>query len=714
MALIPSKIYDDYQNNRIDKKKAIDLLITLVENVEDSLIRKESIEVLGKIDFKYVEVFKILENIFISDSDEDLRFSAAKILSSKFSKKTLVPFLWALQHESSYNTLITIIKSLEEIGDKTIDSILLKEMKKFDSDKFDFNLIPIFTENNLEQLPKIEIGEILINNITIKSFTTKFDKIKYETENGMVVKLDFSHVDNQVINWKDRDALEDRTDILGIQNLKYLENIELFPIQWSIKNEFTFKISIALITSLERLNNEVAKKAIKSQLTTISNEKFKSSIKAFTNVKTKFDNLSLSQLSEILTNYLSISFLKKKYPSLDYNAEKGEVVSIKIEGESLITLPKFIQNFRSLGSLVLKNCRLASLPESIGSFIHLQVLDLEGNNLKTLPKAISSLSSLRMLNLSNNQLIKVPYALGTLTSLQYLNLKTNNLGELPRSIGYLSSLKYFNVRGNNLKKIPPSIGSLKSLQTLNLSLNKLKDLPRSIGLLYSLENLNLDHNNLTELPKSLNTISSLKVLSLEENELISLPESMELLKSLEILKLGWNKLVKIPISIGTLVSLKYLRLTSNQLEKFPESYSSLSSLEFLDASYNKIKILPENIGEIRSLKVFKLSDNLLEQLPDSICSLSLLENLNVSGNNIIHLPVSIGSLLSLKEIWLNGNKLKDLPESIGKLKSLKKLKLINNQLTELPKTLVDIHSLEEISLNWKNIENVSDFNGHFK
>jgi len=712
MDLKPTKIYEDFKSNRINKKKAIDLLITIIENLEDNVVRKESIEILNKFDFEHNEIFNILENILISDSDENLRYSAAKIIRNKFLKKSVVPFLWALQHESSYNTLITIIKSLEEISEDKFDSILINKMKKIENDKFNPNEIPLFEENDHEQLTHIDIAEILLNSITIKSLKNKFNKMKFKIEDGLVIELDFSNVDNLVINWRDREALKDPADIMGIPNLKYLKKIDFFPLQWTINNEFTFKNSIALLTSLERLNNEVAKRAIISNITRITDKKFNSSIKDLFEAKTKIEKLSTSKLSDILKNYLTISFLKKKYHSIEYNVENGEVVSIHVDKASLITLPKVINNFRSLRSLVLKNCRLVNLPESIGSLVYLEVLDLEGNNLKMLPKSISFLTSLKMLNLKNNQLQNIPYSIGNLPSLQYLNLRQNKLRMLPRSIGYLGSLKHLNAKGNMLTTIPSSIGSLKNLKLLDLNSNKLDFLPRSIGLLSSLEDLYLDHNKLVELPKSINTISSLKILSLEENKIRNLPDSIELLKSLEILKIGWNKLENLPVSIGILNSLKYLRLNSNRLQEFPESICFLSSLEFLDASNNKIKSLPGNIGSLKSLRILKLSDNKLKNLPESICSLPFVEKLNFSENEINYLPKSIGSLFSLKEMWLNGNRLKDIPESIGKLSSLKVLKLNNNDINKLPITLNNIHTLEEISLNWKNIDNSYEFESY--
>ncbi|MFX1522910.1 MAG: leucine-rich repeat domain-containing protein [Promethearchaeota archaeon] len=684
MELKPSKVYENYRNRSLDELSIINLLITLIDNNEEDFIRKECIDVLNKIDCNDEEVFRILENIILSEGNEDLRSSAARVIGNKFLKRALNPFLWVLQYETSYECLITILRSFQENNDVQLLSKFTEEINKISIDKFSNCLNSFFTKYDKKKCVPEDFVEFLVNHITIKHLLNKFGKLKYKIENGFVTELDFSYVDNLIINWRDRENLKDHSVILGIENLKYLKMIKFFPIEWISKNEFTYKCSIALIKALERLNNGIAKIPIIDQLNRINDKKFHSSINSLLK---QIENLPLSKLSNILRNYLTLSFLRKKNPSMEYEFDKGEVISISIRGEVLISIPNFVKYLSSLHSISLKYCSLYTIPKSIGSFPNLKVLDLEGNKLKILPKSISSLKSLRLLNLKKNQLIKIPYSFGQLHSLRYLNLESNDIMKLPSSIGDLSSLKYLNVRDNKLQELPPSIGNLKSLQILNLSSNKLNQLPQSVGLLYSLETLNLDNNNLKQLPNAINSISSLKTLTIEDNNLRSLPESLILLKSLESLNLGWNKIHKLPNSIEKLVSLKHLQLMNNKLEHFPDSICFLTSLECLDASSNYIKNLPHDFGNLKSLKILKLSDNQIKILPGSICKLSLLEKLNFSGNRIEFLPESFGLLQSLKEILLNENNLSSLPESIIELKSLRKLKLNNNPLATIPKTL---------------------------
>lgn len=704
MELTPNRIYENYRGKTLNEGDTIKFLLDIIENAEDNAIKKESIKVLNKIDFKNKNIFKILEYILISEENDDLRLFAAHIIKEKYPNKAIKPFLWALKHEKSYNFQITIIKTLRDLNDDKVIKVLSNELNRISSREYGSYFY--INKKNSKLFSSNELGNILINQITIRYLKKKFNKLKFLEENGFITHLDFSDVDKQVIYWRDRDAFQDHSEILGIENLVRLKKIKFFSIQWAIKDEFNFKSSIALIKALERLNNKAAKDVLIDLVRDIDDKKFKSSFKHFAR---KFEDLSLSKLSDIFRNYLAFSYLRKKYPIINYKISKGEVISIHIEKVPLVTFPCYIKYFRSLRSLILKQCALYKINKSIASLTSLKVLDLEGNNLKDINNSILSLISLKLLNLSKNRIDKIPNSIATLSSLLHLNLEMNNLTHLPKSIGNLSSLKFLNVCGNKLEKIPSSIGALKSLQSLNLKQNKIINLPGSIGLLYSLEFLNLSNNKLEKLPDSLNSISSLKVLNLEDNNLTFLPDSIVLLNSLEVLKIGWNNLENIPDSLETLKSLKNFYLNNNKLQKLSKSICMIKSLEYLDLSHNKLIVLPEDFGELKLLKALKLTDNQIKTLPESIGSLNSLEKLYLSGNNIEFLPETIGLLSFLKEIWLIGNELKDLPNSFTNLKSLKKLKLNDNYFTKLPKTLIDMPSLEEISLNWNNLENINDF-----
>ena len=57
----PQNIYEEYQKKNLDKLSAVNLLISLIDNVENLDIRLESIKILEKIGSKDSKVFNILE-----------------------------------------------------------------------------------------------------------------------------------------------------------------------------------------------------------------------------------------------------------------------------------------------------------------------------------------------------------------------------------------------------------------------------------------------------------------------------------------------------------------------------------------------------------------------------------------------------------------------------------------------------------------------------
>ena len=76
---------------------------------------------------------------------------------------------------------------------------------------------------------------------------------------------------------------------------------------------------------------------------------------------------------------------------LEYNAVKDleRLQSITIEDNKVIRI-------------ILVNCCLTSLPESLGNLVNLKELDLSGNDLISLPKSLGNFVNLQWLNIENN------------------------------------------------------------------------------------------------------------------------------------------------------------------------------------------------------------------------------------------------------------------------------------------------------------------------
>jgi len=240
MALTPLKIYQDLKNNSLDKKNAAELLITLIENSEKDDVRLESVQLLEKIDIKDDKIFKMLENLLISDSNGIVRTLAANYIKKSFIEYAIAPIKWAIQYESDYNCILTIIETLIKIDNEESKSILVNEIKKIrktkymDKDKqyknnFRKSLKELFKTKKIKTFSCKELAEILINYKTIEALIKKFYTLYFKLENGLVIALDLSDLGWNVNVWKQKyaDRIKSISDIIGLMNLKYLKSLDL-------------------------------------------------------------------------------------------------------------------------------------------------------------------------------------------------------------------------------------------------------------------------------------------------------------------------------------------------------------------------------------------------------------------------------------------------------------------------------------------------------
>ena len=421
MTVKPSKIYRNIQRGVINKFNAADLLEDIIENVDDDEVRKDCLIFLDKLDFKNKKFFKILENLLISDLNEDIRYTAAKIIKNKFISKALTPFIWSLQNESSFNILRSIILSFKNIADDRIKLFIIKEILRF---KTNGNINDIIHEKELDNYSVEKLADILYGYVLVCFLQRKFKKLNYINEDQQLTVLDFSNSDEVITYWRYAEEIQDHSELNGIKYLKSLKNIKLFPLEWAFKHESYFKCLVSLIKVLEHLD-DVAKNVFTSQLSTIKEEVFQKSISDFLKRNAGIDNISNVKLVKILLNYITISFLKTKIPSLKFELKEGEVVKLQIEEIMIVTVPESIQYLTSLQELTLKKCSIYKIPEFIRSLQSLKYLNLRGNNLKEISNSICSLKNLKVLNLSYNLIKSVPSSINMIDSLEIIDLEDN-------------------------------------------------------------------------------------------------------------------------------------------------------------------------------------------------------------------------------------------------------------------------------------------------
>lgn len=519
MLLDPSDIIISYKEGNLDKDKAVELIISLINYHESEEVRIELINNLININTKNLQPFFILENLLISDPNPKIRQAAIKALSIDFIEKDIYPLSWILKNEPCYECLISAIITLQNINNKEVNKVFLKQIKEFSHPKFNESLKFLSEKKKIESFSNIELADILINYYTLIFLEKKFGNLEYNLVDGLIKELDFSKIKKILTNWRHKSDLQDLTEINALQNLKHLAFIKPFSDRWALQNGFCCNCQIALLKNLKKIKNGLQIKNIFSLIKAIEDERFKKGIQKLIK-KLKYLNLYLNKI-----NYLPIdisTLIHLEYLNLDNNHLKsipesiGKLVRLNylyLGNNRIEFLPDSLGSLNKLKHLDLSWNKISNFPDSIGFLQDLEKLDLTHNNLKELPKTFCFLNSLEHLDLLWNKITNLSNQFYNLNSLKALILYNNYLEYLPKEIDSLISLEYLNLRGNKLSKLPPSLVNMPFLKELVLSGNKLRSLPKNIGELKSLRKITLNNNRLREIPEKLINSPFLEVLS---------------------------------------------------------------------------------------------------------------------------------------------------------------------------------------------------------
>ncbi|MFW9950438.1 MAG: leucine-rich repeat domain-containing protein [Candidatus Thorarchaeota archaeon] len=244
MELNPNVIYEDYVNNRLDKDAVINQLISIIENCDDNTIREDSIKVLAKMKLSNKNLFELFENLLISDSDETIRNAAGIYLSENHLNDSLGLFKWVIQHETSYQCLLTTIKVLVKINSKESKTVLIEQLKKirhsryinpekgYENKKYKEALKPLIKRNKFITYSHKHLGDIIIDFFTIKTLIEAIPNVYFELNpsNLLVEKLDLSdYLEFEVKGtpWGWKNNIESLSKINALRNLSYVQELNL-------------------------------------------------------------------------------------------------------------------------------------------------------------------------------------------------------------------------------------------------------------------------------------------------------------------------------------------------------------------------------------------------------------------------------------------------------------------------------------------------------
>ncbi|MFX0000538.1 MAG: hypothetical protein ACFE9Q_08865 [Candidatus Hodarchaeota archaeon] len=288
MDLTPKRIYEELGNSKINKFRAYDILISLIENSESEEIRISAIKYLEKIEVNPEHLFNLLENLLISDSNSEIRNRAAKFLKNSFLEKSFNTFKWVIKHETDYECLIIAIRSLEEINSNESKLILINEIKKItrikilnkerktENKKFKKVIKKFIKTKKLINFTHTELGEILINYLTIFNLINQYPNVYYELDpqNGLIRELDLSdymeyEVKGTPFGWKNN--IQSIKEIIGLKYLKKLKKIDLSN---NLITDAKDLLNLKELTHLILRNNKIIEKENLNYFKRLSNLEF--------------------------------------------------------------------------------------------------------------------------------------------------------------------------------------------------------------------------------------------------------------------------------------------------------------------------------------------------------------------------------------------------------------------------------------------------------
>ena len=427
---------------------------------------------------------------------------------------------------------------------------------------------------------------------------------------------------------------------------------------------------------------------------------------------------------------------------IDFLQACTNLKTIILQNCSLINIPNSLMYAKSLSNLDLsRNMLDKSSLEFLSCIQSLTNLNLEGNRLDSLPDTFSSLKWLNVVNLSNNRFEVFPEVLFECTRLKELDLSANRIDILPSKISQLKTLKSFIMSRNRLFEIPAEFSELKTLIHLDLRYNKLKNCDSIVNRM-GLKTVLIDGNPIEEIPGlnldclvevsasnlllssiiQVSTLPSLRALTLSKCRLQSVNlDIFDYLPNIEILEIDHNLLEALPPSLSNCVNLKILSACHNKITEFPRNIEQLQELESINLACNRICEIPNTIWLCRKLKVLNVSSNKLSDFPLPPLELQNREDqpeavffvewkqLLLAGNQFNDEIEEIFPYLhQIELIHLGFNFINDFTssENFKQLHCLSELHVSGNELTSLPDEFDGIKTLKFLYLDCNKVSNL--------
>jgi hypothetical protein len=177
------------------------------------------------------------------------------------------------------------------------------------------------------------------------------------------------------------------------------------------------------------------------------------------------------------SHQIELAFMLAKSNDLDLGPIESGIKKILSVSEikprlgdwSHAQLQNLIYPLNMVLTLCIEDCKMKQLPNEIGFFRNLGIVELHGIGLEKIGNGIQYLCKLRSFSAKNNCLEYLPESIGNLKKLRSLNLHDNRLKKLPDSLQQLEELELIQISKNpDLRSLPNWLTRLPSLKKLIL------------------------------------------------------------------------------------------------------------------------------------------------------------------------------------------------------------------------------------------------------
>ncbi len=141
--LTPESIFNSYKNDKIDKVSAVNYLRSFIENSNNEILRVNCIRIIGRMNLNYGEIYKFLEELFVSDFSDNVKQSVGEIIIRDFFDEGKKLFKWHIESTELAPVSIRVLQNLRENDNnryKILYNFIKNELAKKYSSEFNIEL----------------------------------------------------------------------------------------------------------------------------------------------------------------------------------------------------------------------------------------------------------------------------------------------------------------------------------------------------------------------------------------------------------------------------------------------------------------------------------------------------------------------------------------------------------------------------------------------